>query len=82
MKTDLYTKIVLTIIAVALSANLIKEMITPVKADDRKMVSIPVNPDGTINVNVKKINETMEVKVVDFDREAFFHVSPIEVKVR
>jgi hypothetical protein len=82
MKTDLYTKIVLTVIAVALSANLIKGFITPAKADNRKFVSVPVNADGSINVNIKKSSETMDVKIVDFDRYAFFHVSPIEVKVK
>jgi hypothetical protein len=82
MKTDLYTKIVLTVIAVALSANLIKGFITPAKADSRKFVSVPVNADGSINVNIKKSDETMEVKIMDIDRYAFFHVSPIEVKVK
>ena len=79
MKTDLYTKIVLTIIAVALSANLVKGLITPAKADDRKMVVLPVNPDGTINVNIKKISETMDVKVVDVGYGALNSVSPIKV---
>jgi len=82
MKTDLYTKIVLTVIAVALSANLMKGLITPAKADNKKFVSVPVNADGSINVNIKKSNETMDVKIVDIDRYAFFHVSPIEVKVK
>lgn len=82
MKTDLYTKIVLTVIAVSLSANLVKSLITPAMADSRKFVSVPVNADGSINVNIKKSDETMDVKIVDIDRYAFFHVSPIEVKVK
>jgi hypothetical protein len=82
MKTDLYTKIVLTVIAVALSANLIKGFITPAKADSRKFVSVPVNADGSINVNIKKSSEIMEVKLVDVDSRAFFYSEPIPVKVK
>ena len=63
MKTDLYTKIVLTVIAVALSANLIKSLITPAIADTRKFVSVPVNVDGSINVNIKKSSETWMLKL-------------------
>ncbi|SHN33150.1 hypothetical protein [Mucilaginibacter sp. OK098] len=82
MKTDLYTKIVLTVIAVALSVNLIKGFITPAKADNRKFVNVPVNADGSINVNIKKSSETMEVKLVDVDSRAFFYSEPIPVKVK
>ncbi|MDB5087697.1 MAG: hypothetical protein JWR09_1691 [Mucilaginibacter sp.] len=82
MKTDLYTKIVLTVIAVALSANLIKGFITPAKADNRKFVSVPVNADGSINVNIKKSSETMEVKIVDVDSRAFYYAQPLEVKIK
>jgi hypothetical protein len=82
MKTDLYTKVVLTIIAVVLSANLIKGFITPAKADNRKFVSVPVNADGSINVNIKKSSEIMEVKLVDVDSRAFFYSEPIPVKVK
>jgi hypothetical protein len=52
MKTDLYTKIILTIIAVVLTVNLFKSSISPAKADARKYVTLPVKPDGTINVRI------------------------------
>jgi hypothetical protein len=82
MKTDLYTKILLTIIAVALSANVIKGFfITPAQADSRKFVTIPINPDGSINVNVKKISETMDVKIVDVSGSALDYVQPLHVKI-
>ena len=42
MKTDAYTKIVLTIIALALTANLIKGSITPAMADSKKYATIPI----------------------------------------
>ncbi|HTD97763.1 MAG TPA: hypothetical protein VK668_00675 [Mucilaginibacter sp.] len=81
MKTDLYTKILLTIIAVALSANVVKGFfITPVKADNRNFVSIPVNPDGTINVKIKN-SETMDVKITAIDSRAFYYAEPLHVKV-
>ncbi|QXV66880.1 hypothetical protein FPZ42_02680 [Mucilaginibacter achroorhodeus] len=81
MKTDLYTKTVLTIIAVVLTANLFKATITPALADSKKFVTLPVNPDGSINVNINKVASPMEVKITDVDRSAFYYVMPIPVKV-
>ncbi|MDB4925377.1 hypothetical protein [Mucilaginibacter sp.] len=80
MKTDTYTKIVLTIIAIALTANLFKGIITPAVADSRHYVSIPLNADGTINVNVKHADGPMDVKIKDVDPYAFRNVSPIPVR--
>ncbi len=37
MKTDLYTKVILTIIAVALTLNLVKSSITSAMADGKNM---------------------------------------------
>ncbi|HEK20809.1 MULTISPECIES: hypothetical protein [unclassified Mucilaginibacter] len=81
MKTDLYTKIVLTIIAVVLTANLFKATITPAIADSKKYVTLPVNPDGSINVNINKVAAPMDVKITDVDRNAFYYITPIPVKV-
>ena len=81
MKTDLYTKIILTIIAVALTVNLFKATITPAMADNKKFVTLPVNPDGSINVNINKVNETMDVNIKNVDRSAFYYTDPIRVKV-
>lgn len=65
MKTDLYTKIVLTVIAVALTGNLCKELITPAMAAETKPYAmVPVNADGSINVTVKKMPmETLDVNL-------------------
>ncbi|MBD1366193.1 hypothetical protein IDJ77_20445 [Mucilaginibacter sp. ZT4R22] len=81
MKTDLYTKVILTVIAIALTLNLLKGSSTPAMADTKKFVSIPVNPDGSINVNINKVNETMDVNIKSVERGAFYYVSPIPVKV-
>ena len=81
MKTDLYTKIILTIIAIALTLNLVKSGVTTAMADAKKYVALPVNPDGSINVNINKVNETMDVNIKNVDRSAFYYVTPIPVKV-
>jgi hypothetical protein len=81
MKTDLYTKILLTIIAVALSANVVKGFfITPAKADNRNFVSVPVNADGTINVKIKN-SETLDVNIANVNYSAFGNIQAIHVKV-
>ena len=81
MKTDLYTKIILTIIAAALTLNLIKSSITSALADGKKHVTLPVNADGSINVNINKVNETLDVNIHNVERGAFYYVQPIPVKV-
>jgi hypothetical protein len=70
MRTDLYTKIILTIIAVVLTINLFKGSITQAKADNKKYVTLPVRPDGTINV-----------RIVDCDLSLIGKNDPLPVKV-
>ena len=70
MKTDLYTKIILTIIAVVLTLNLVKGSITPAMADNKKYVTLPANEDGTINV-----------RIVDCRLSAIGQNDPLPVKV-
>ena len=72
MKTDLYTKIILTIIAVVLTVNLFKGAINTAKADDKKYVKMPVNANGTIDVRIVDCslsligkNDPLPVKVVN-----------------
>lgn len=69
MKTDVYTKVVLTIIAVCLVYFVINnlQVFPTAKANDNNLqnknyVSVPVKPDGSIDVNVKKM-ETMDVNI-------------------
>ncbi|TSD63417.1 hypothetical protein FFF34_017655 [Inquilinus sp. KBS0705] len=81
MKTDIYTKVILTIIAVALTLNLVKSTITPAMADTKKYVTLPVNADGSINVHVSKLDGPMDVNIKNVDPRAFYYVQPIPVKV-
>jgi predicted component of type VI protein secretion system len=81
MKTDAYTKIVLTIIAVALTANLLKGFIMPANAAAKNYVTLPVNADGSINVKIKGMTDPMDVNIANCSRDAFFNAEPIPVKV-
>ena len=80
MKTDTYTKIILTVIAVALTANLLKGMISPAVADSKHYATVPLNNDGSINVRIAPNTVPMEVKIKDVDAYAFRNVLPIPVK--
>lgn len=81
MKTDLYTKTVLTIIAVALTANVLKTLVTPVMADTKRYTMVPVNADGSINVTLKKGSSPMDVNIENIDMDAFYKVQPLHVKI-
>ena len=72
MKTDLYTKIILTIIAVVLTINLFKGTMSTAKADDKKYVKMPLNSNGTVDVRIVDCsmsligqNDPLPVKVVN-----------------
>jgi len=74
MKTDIYTKVVLTIIAAVLTINLLKGFITPAQADTRHFVAVPVKADGTIDVNIQSINSSYD------DPFKFSHPIPVVIK--
>ncbi|WP_183564452.1 hypothetical protein [Mucilaginibacter sp. SP1R1] len=80
MKTDLYTKIVLTVIAVALSANLIKSTINPAMADSKHYATVPVNADGSINVKIAKAGDVLDVNIKSVAPYAFSYCDAIPVK--
>ena len=81
MKTDTYTKIVLTIIAIALTLNLLKSTITPVKAENRNFVNVPINPDGTISVRIKQMpKDLIDVNIASASKYSLYDAGPIEVK--
>jgi len=81
MKTDAYTKIILTIIAIVLTLNLLKSAITPAKAENKGFVSVPVNPDGTINVRIKQSpKDVLDVNIETTAINAFRYAGPLEVK--
>lgn len=82
MKTDLYTKTVLTVIAIALVAIVFKNstIVNEAKADQNKFnkfVSVPVNADGSINV--KMIND-MDVNIHSIGGSSVYGALPINLK--
>lgn len=64
MKTDTYTKVILTIIAICLTSNVVKEIswIPTVQASENKN-SVSANPDYRL-VPVSETN-TIDVRIVD-----------------
>jgi len=81
MKTDLYTKVILTVIAVVLTLNLLKGSITPAMADAKHYATVPVNSDGSINVRMAKTDGIIDVRIKGVDTYAFSYMSPMPVKI-
>ena len=93
MKLDLYTKSILTVIAICLTINLLKEYEIIPKAyaneplknelnllPNKNYGLIPVNADGTIDVNIKS-SSTMDVNIEDVDPYAFnYSTVPVRIK--
>lgn len=87
MRTDLYTKIVLTVIAIALTLNLVKDfdLITSAKAD----AAVPIpnivtsKAEGAIDVNLVSINGYsvssgyVPITIKDVSTSGYF---PVEIK--
>jgi hypothetical protein len=75
MKTDYYTKAVLTVIAICLTIIVVKqidiipnanaETTRPNYNTNMNYGLVPVNEDGSINVNIKSTSSTMDVNIVD-----------------
>lgn len=82
MKTDLYTKTILTVIAVALTILALKNtsFINEAKADKsnfNKYASIPLNPDGSINV---KLASDMDVNLKSIGGTSVYGSIPVNLK--
>lgn len=83
MKTDLYTKIILTVIAVALTGILFQNVTIIPKAvasdfNVKPYATVPVNPDGSIDV---KIKSTLDVNIESVDAYAFSYCTvPVHVE--
>ena len=81
MKTDFYTKTVLTVIAGALSIIAFQNIDFVPKANAAKssagFISVPVNDDGSINV---KFTETMKVNVAEVGGSYIYGALPINLK--
>ncbi len=81
MKTDAYTKTVLTIIAAALIFIASQQAELFPKANASKInsgfVSVPLNPDGSINI---KFSETMKVNIAEVGGNYVNSTLPMNVK--
>jgi len=81
MKTDLYTKTILTVIAGALAILALQNTDLFPKANasktSRVFATVPVNPDGSINV---KFAETMKVNVAEVGGSYIYGALPINIK--
>lgn len=88
MKTDNYTKGVLTVIAICLTFNLLKDInvIPRAHASDPAFNSsqsmkyglVPINADGSVNVHVKSAS-TIDVDIVDISTSEEMDVNIDEV---
>ena len=86
MKTDLYTKTILTVIAVALiviafqkvdlfpTANASSE---GASKPNSAFISVPVNPDGSINV---KMMDNMKVDIAAIGGSSVYGALPVNMK--
>ncbi|MES2593020.1 MAG: hypothetical protein V4608_14150 [Bacteroidota bacterium] len=83
MKPDLYTKTVLTVIATALVLLVLQNTIifNEAKADKinfNSFSSVPINPDGSINV--KLISEQMDVNIKSIGGSSVYGALPMNLK--
>lgn len=89
MKTDLYTKTVLTIIAICLSIIVFNQggIIPSAFAETPKAFKsnmnyglVPLNDDGSVNVRISS-SEILEVKIEEVDAYAFNYCTvPVKIK--
>ena len=91
MKTDFYTKTVLTIIALCLSILTLQNIdIIPktYASEPNKSINIepsknyglvPINADGSINVNIKSIDAEMDVNITEISTNDELNVNIEEV---
>ena len=93
MKLDLYTKSILTVIAICLTINVLKDFDIMPKAyandplknelnllPNKNYGLIPVNSDGSINVNIKS-SETLDVNIDEIGGGHVSHGGPIKVEI-
>lgn len=89
MKTDLYTKVVLTVIAFCLVVIVLNQVDLFPKAyagssgnDIKRNINyglVPLNADGSIDVNLKSANSTIDVDIVDISTSDELDVNIEEV---
>lgn len=90
MKSNIYLKVVLTVIAINLTLLTAKELnlISTANAADvpakpgkngTNYGFIPVNEDGTINVRIKS-GEVMDVRVMDVFHPSLWSAIPVKIE--
>lgn len=89
MKTDFYTKAVLTVIAVSLTIIVLRDVdIIPsayANSSETNIKSkmnyglVPLNADGSIDVNIKSNSSTIDVNIVDISTSDELDVNIDEV---
>jgi hypothetical protein len=82
MKTDLYTKSILTVIAIALVALVFKNttVVNSAQAEKtnfNKYASIPINEDGSINV---RMAADMDVNIRSIGGSSIYGALPVNIK--
>lgn len=83
MKTDLYTKLILTVIAVSLVLLVLQNttLVNEAKADKtnfNKFATVPINDDGSINV--KLVADQMDVNLKSIGGSSVYGALPINLK--
>lgn len=83
MKPDIYTKTILTVIAIALVLLVIQNttIVNEAKADKtnfNKFATVPVNNDGSINV--KLISDQLDVNLKSIGGSSVYGALPINLK--
>lgn len=83
MKTDLYTKTILTIIALCLSIIVIRGGINPVSAGKQNqdgMAMVPLNKDGSLNVKVINSTNVLDVNLKQINGYSIYSTIPVNIK--
>tara|TARA_B110000046_G_scaffold18544_1_gene17728 strand:+ start:1427 stop:1819 length:393 start_codon:yes stop_codon:yes gene_type:complete len=90
MKTDFYTKTVLTVIAFCLSILVMKDLDIIPKAyanENNNSLSaninyglVPLNPDGSIDVNIKSNSDIISVNIEEVGGWSTFGKVPVVIK--
>jgi hypothetical protein len=83
MKTDTYTKFILTIIAICLVVLILQggsnnAVAKEPSGNNGNYAIVPINPDGSINVTIKSIVAGQEVIIVGWKEKFIDHVNDLE----
>ena len=90
MKTDFYTKTILTVIAICLTTLVLKniDIIPRAYANETKngidpytnYGLVPLNPDGSIDVNIKSNSEIINVNIEEVGGWSTWGKVPVVIK--